>query len=428
MLNKRVLSLMLVVCMMVSVFAIDIKATNDVAAILYWDEDDEAQFATYPTLEAAISDAEVDDWVYLIDDYTLSNDLTIPQDVTLVIPSGSNLEDMNELGVNTSGSILSGNAAYTLTVQSDIKLTVDGTLIVCGNQQSGGGSTGCMTGDYGRVIVNGDLDVNGTLYARGEVSGYGDVTVNDGASVYQLFQIYDWRGGSESVAAAQNGVFPFSLYEFKNITADTYYYNGSSLIASFYVYASNNDITGDAIIIGQNGMLDFSATSASTEYIKFTYSNGRITAGVYGDVESGAITVSAMGYTISSAGAILPFGYNLDPYVSANGSLTIGSGLKVLPGCSFDIDGDIIVNSSGELYFYGANYSSTYNYAGWSTTTPATLDVAGTLTNNGIVAASDTNTLIPVSSAPEDQITLYEYVQNSGTATNVTFYKMAAAA
>ena len=422
--KKRVLSLVVVLCM-ICAFGLVSASAVDEDEIVYnstWD-------IYYSTFEEAFDEADDGDVFYLTSNYTLEDSLTIPEGVVLVVPTDATFSDSGT-GNNASGSIQPGVAAYTMTIPSGKTLTVEGTLIVAGNQQSGGGTTGCLTGNYGKVVANGDISVadGGELYARGEIAGAGSVTASSGSSVYQLFQIYDWRGGSQSVAAVQNGVFPFSLYEFNNITATTYYNNGSSLISQFYVYAENNDITGQAIIIGQNGMLDFSANSVSTEYIRFTYGNGRITAGVYGDVESGAITVSAMGYTISSAGAILPFGYNLDPYVSANGSLTIGSGLKVLPGCSFDIDGDIIVNSSGELYFYGANYSSTYNYAGWSTTTPATLDVAGTLTNNGIVAASDTNTLIPVSSAPEDQITLYEYVQNSGTATNVTFYKMAAAA
>lgn len=424
---KKTMAIIAIICLIISSTSMNAFATNDVAIRFYYDYEGTEYFATYSSLETALTDSGAGDWIYLLDDYTAVGNMTIPTDVTVVIPSDNDLDDYEE-GENGSGTIANGTALYTLTIPDNKSLTVNGTLIIAGNQQSGGGTTGCLTGNYGRVIVNGTMDVNGTLYARGEVSGSGTVTINDGATVYQLFQIYDWRGGSESVSAAQNGVFPFSLYEFKNITANTYYFNGSSMIASFYVYAADNDITGEAIIIGDNGMLDFSATSDSNEYIEFTYNSGRITAGVYGDVESGAITVSAMGYTISSAGAILPFGYNLDPYVSAGSSLTVGSGLKVLPGCSFDVDGDFIVNSYGELYFYGANYSSTYNYANWSTTAPATLDVSGTLTNNGVIAASDANTLISISTAIEDQIAVNEYVQNSGTPTVVTFYKMAEAA
>ncbi|MFR0795713.1 MAG: hypothetical protein ACLSHG_04685 [Oscillospiraceae bacterium] len=51
----------------------------------------------------------------------------------------------------------------------------------------------------------------GSLYAWGFVVGSGSVTAESGGTVWEWFQIDDFRGGTAS-GAMGNGVFPFSQY------------------------------------------------------------------------------------------------------------------------------------------------------------------------------------------------------------------------
>ena len=56
----------------------------------------------------------------------------------------------------------------------------------------------------------------GNLYAWGFISGSGSVLAESGATVYEFYQIADFRGGTAS-SNMGNKVFPFSQYFVQNI-------------------------------------------------------------------------------------------------------------------------------------------------------------------------------------------------------------------
>ena len=59
------------------------------------------------------------------------------------------------------------------------------------------------TGAYGQIKMNSGSQItveNGcNLYAWGYVTGSGNVRITSGATVYECFQVTDWRGGSATV-------------------------------------------------------------------------------------------------------------------------------------------------------------------------------------------------------------------------------------
>ncbi|MEI3086059.1 MAG: hypothetical protein V8S87_08720 [Oscillospiraceae bacterium] len=77
-----------------------------------------------------------------------------------------------------------------------------------------------MTGNYGQIWLESGSHIavanGGALYAWGFVSGDGTVTVKSGGTVYEWYQITDFRGGSATLGMG-NKVFPFSQYYVQNI-------------------------------------------------------------------------------------------------------------------------------------------------------------------------------------------------------------------
>ena len=426
--RRRIISIILAICVIASVSMVSALAVNPSNSVY-----NKTWGIYYNSLASALSEAFDGDEIYITADYTLESSVTVPSNVTLIIPSSSALNDTTA-GNNASGGQVLGNEYVTLTIPENTVLTVNGTLLVAGNQQSTQPQSGCLTGDFGKIDVSGSIDVYGSLYARGEISGTGTVTANSGSSIYQLLQIQDWRGGTAARSAYNNHIFPFNRYEYKNITAKTYYMNGCAMYGQYYIYASSTHNAGDVTIIGQDGILEFENTTA-TDYIVTEYSSGKMTATIKGAVKSGDMSVTIQvfifDYTIDSSSTVLPFGYNMDVVVADGASLRITNDIKLLPGCTITVEdgGELIVDSGANLYVYGAGgYSPTYNYGGWSgmpsTAATLTAETGATITNNGVIASSDSTLAnIPYSSY-SGTTTVKECTQSGSTITvvYVTFY------
>lgn len=402
----------------------------------------------YTSLSAAI--AEAGSWggtVTLVKTHILAADLEVPADVELEIASGVMLTvptsaagNDTVTGNNISGKIAAGSAYATLTIADGATVTVNGTLLVAGNQQSTQPETGCLTGNYGAVTVEegGVLAVNngGKLYARGLIDGAGHVNIRNGGTAYQLFQIKDWRGGTKALAAYNASIFPFNLYEVSNIQTETKYENGSALVGQYYIYASSTHNIGEVPLIGAGSQLTFGDNTA-TNYIDMKKTaDGSFEATINGYIKIDDIAVSlkqfGFDFAITSSYSVCPFGYNTDVVIANGGKMEITNDLKVLPGCEITVKngGELIVDAGKSVNFYGANgYSATYNFASWTSTDAAKLIVenGGTLTNNGTITSTDRTfanvtgyTAAQNEDGTDTTVVVKEYVQASGAA-NVTF-------
>ena len=394
---KKITSILLAICLALSLCAFSVFAEEETTvAIVSYEYHGQPVSDPYTTLEEALEDSEENYTVYLVSNYILADNAEVPEGVTLVIPTGSALDDTTA-GSNAQGVGTTGSAYVTLTVPTGKTLTVNGTLLVAGNQQSTQPESGCLSGDYGKIALEGEIVVEdgGKLYARGLITGNGTVTANSGSAVYQLFQIRDWRGGNGSYSAYTAGVFPFSRYEFTNIQSKATYYNGSTMYARYYIYASNVGKSGDIEIIGSNGLLQFDSTDAyvSTAYDSAT---GVLTATVNGAIKTGDIGLSFrfffFDYTITSAGLVLPFGYNMDVVIAEDASLTVTDDMKLLPGCDITVEdgGALTVAGGATLFVYDQTaYQSAFSYNGnWTPSANATVTKSGTGTVSGAIGSS----------------------------------------
>ena len=394
---------------------------------------------SYATLEEALENAYEDDTVKLVaQNYTMTSSATVPSKVTLIIPTAADAND-TITGNNVSGAVASGTAYATLTIPENVSLTVNGTLLVAGNQQGSVPQTGCLTGNYGKMVVDGAV----TLHARGEVSGAGTITAKSGSNVYQLFQINDWRGGT-ATSSIYSSVFPFNLYNVDNITAKTVYEYGSHMYGRYYVVytflGSRIETNEAAMVLGaanDTGSL-FRMTSSDASVVVENATDVTL----YGNVSTGPLTIifnTIFGrVNLTTENMTCPI-YNMNVVVENGGSLTITDSLKFLPGASLSVSsgGELAVASGKSAYFYAVDdYSSDYYWQNRASVgdTDAALNATLGSSVSGVIASSDDTmsniTIAGISPTATGTDIVKEATQSntSTTIVDVTFYTYTATA
>lgn len=457
--TRKTLALLMVFVMMFAVF-------GPISASAADEEGNVAQFTyrgtvyAYPTIAEAIEDAGYfgNPDIYVTASHTLPGPLTIPANQKVVIPTSSDYNDTNTGVNNVNSGIASGKANVTLTIPKDVTLTVNGTLLVAGNQQSTTGNSGFRTGDYGAITLGGTIDVGsgGVLYARGLIDGTGSVNIANGGTVYERFEIADWRGGRASESAFNQHIFPFNLYQLGGISCDLVVKPGAFVYGQSYIYAATLSY-GAVINVPYVGNADHTGTDYDVKGSIFVFSNPDATEGslTFSNSDDGKTTITIKDvtaetgnisyvvkifgfdlYNFSSEDTDCPFGYKTDVVLS-NSTVDIKTKVKILPGSSFTVGAGSTLNITDKsaMYFYGADtYKATYCQsipAGWDVNLPAVLQVdGGTVTNQGILASSSLGeTIDNIKGLGEitkgEEVTVNEVTQSgtSVTVVPVPFYK-----
>ena len=135
-------------------------------------------------------------------DGSISGTYTIPAGITLLIP----FDEAGTLYTDAPAAIRTAPASKpfrTLTMSEGASITVNGAISLGGRYYAAGGSEqGRPVGDYGYIKMadNSSITVKngGNLYAWGFISGSGSVLAESGATVYEFYQIADFRGGTAS--------------------------------------------------------------------------------------------------------------------------------------------------------------------------------------------------------------------------------------
>lgn len=370
--------------------------------------------------------------VVLLTDYTLPTAVSghtgtyvaadrtysLPAGVTLVVPYDATNDTSPTTTKNCETEPGQSKVFRTLTVPSGVRLKVPSaaTLIVNAVQgaQNGAASMGRIVSDYGKLEVNGALDVTGTLYARGFVTGSGQVTANSSSKIYQLMQIQDWRGGSVTFNMYQY-LMAINMYSFENIMANMTYEGGSQLLVQACIVAGNACVAvdvpamtdgsvGDSIFVLDRGGQIKTAYDAETDRLNIRITKGKVTMKCL----TLDMSKDQDGLKIDSKEYPLAVNDSMRITVESGATLQTDYKLKFLPGTSVTIqkDATMIVSQDSELYFYSrGSYATGYandrertrlNYdlidqAGETVkpTEDAKLDVYGTLEVYGTLMQSD---------------------------------------
>ena len=379
---------------------------------------------------------------------TLTGVNTIPKGITLLIPFDAAKTLYTAIPVTLpSGNVTNKQNVYsTLELADGATLNVDGAVSVGAQYKApSGGATGYITGKYGLVQLNGSSRIHvkngGAFYAWGYVVGDGSVVANSGSSVYEYFQITDFRGGSASTSMG-NKVFPFSQYFVQNIESALVLNAGAKEVVYTGIYAGGG-ITPSAItFVGNDGMFKVGSGSLTKRYDGTT---DRIIYTVNGTSEVNNLQLKVMGVPVNSKNYVLPLTNNMTINILSGGKLTVNQDAALLAGVQATIaeGAEMIISQGNDVIVYDQDEWTKRNYANNAQTVPvpfaysrinprtaedlvdAKVNVNGTFSANGGVYTtagganirSDGTGVYSQVGAPGSETVTYQYTQSGSSVT-----------
>ena len=301
--------------------------------------------------------------ITLATDGSISGTYTIPAGITLLIPfdAAGTLYTDSPAAIRTTPT---SKAFRTLTMAEGTSITVNGAISLGGRYfAAGGGQQGRPIGDYGYIKManNSSITVKsgGNLYAWGFISGSGSILAESGATVYEFYQIADFRGGSAS-SGMGNNVFPFSQYFVQNIEVPLTLNAGANEKVFSGVYAMSTTYTTAISFIGDNGMFKVVSGSFTKDYDEKT---DRLILTVNGEAELNTLALKLAGTSVNSANYVLPITNNISINIQS-GKVTINQDTALLAGVEVSIaDGaDLTVSNGKNVYVYDSDEWNSDNF------------------------------------------------------------------
>ncbi len=327
----------------------------------------------YESLQTAV--AAENSTIILFNNGTLpAGDYIVPSGVTLLIPcDNTNTVYTTKPGVHDD-SYTNPSVHRTLTMVSGANITVNGAISVGGQQSSKYGYNGLVSGAYGKIQMNSgsNITVNngGGLYVWGYITGSGAVEIKNGGTVYEDFQVEDYRGGdATSQIVEDEKVFPMSQYYLQNIEVPMTLHAGAIENAYFSVSVmlAGTQSTEIPIVCGSDEESMFKITSGYIvkDYIEGT---GRINISIYGDVALSNMTIilAVSGWspiTIASAKYNLPIPAHFTVDV-VSGHVTIDQSLELHPGSELYIREGVDVTLQSGVQIIAYSWSDWGGYVG----------------------------------------------------------------
>ena len=291
--------------------------------------------------------------ITLAADGSISGSYTIPAGITLLIP----FDAAGTLYTDAPAAIRTTPASKpfrTLTMSEGTSITVNGAISLGGRYfAAGGGQQGRPVGDYGYIKMadNSSITVKngGKLYAWGFISGSGSVLAESGATVYEFYQIADFRGGRAS-SAMGNKVFPFSQYFVQNIEVPLTLNAGANEQVYSGVYASSTTFTTAINFIGDTGMFKVESGSFTKDYDEKT---DRLVFTVNGEAALNTLSLKLASMKVNSASYVLPITNNITINIQS-GNVTINQDTALLAGVEVNIaeGAGLTVANGKSIYIY----------------------------------------------------------------------------
>ena len=291
--------------------------------------------------------------ITLAADGSISGSYTIPAGITLLIP----FDAAGTLYTDAPAAIRTTPASKpfrTLTMSEGTSITVNGAISLGGRYfAAGGGQQGRPVGDYGYIKMadNSSITVKngGKLYAWGFISGSGSVLAESGATVYEFYQIADFRGGSAS-SNMRHKVFPFSQYFVQNIEVPLTLNAGANEQVYSGVYAMKSTYTTAINFIGDTGMFKVESGSFTKDYDEKT---DRLVFTVNGEAALNTLSLKLASMSVNSASYVLPITNNITINIQS-GNVTINQDAALLAGVEVNIaeGAGLTVANGKSIYIY----------------------------------------------------------------------------
>ncbi len=329
----------------------------------------------YATLKEAAANT-TSGTITLFGNHTLTEDVTIPQGVTLILPySATDTTGYAIGGSKTRTSWFDGvNPYITLTINDGATLTINGKVIVGGVQHyADQSSQGHTSGEYSQIVNNGNISIKngGYLNVVGRITGSGAISAESGATIRQPFLVNDYSGGYNTQDLYYAGQFPFTQFATINIECKQVVYHGAKVIGSTSLLALGSINTQDVVLIDSiehkkdegEGSLIWLESGCRLEITydgnkKINQQVGNINLGdfgvttidVYGNITAGEFYLQ--GYGSGDKVLAVPYTYNIN--VKSGATVTVNQKYKIMPGAAVTIEagGKINIGEKGAIYVY----------------------------------------------------------------------------
>ena len=366
--------------------------------------------AEFTSLNTAMQFAGSGDVVTLLANCTLTEDLTIPTGVTLVLPyqdgsttiggeyangngrSNGNTSNLTPQGTNVTYTLTLNNAS--ISIPSGSRLCVGGIIGGC---QNVGGAT---QGAHSEIIMDEASSINvsdgGILSVLGYTKG-GTVNATNGAVIYEPFVLLDYQGGTITQNRYYDHVMLWNAFCLMNIQSTINMDSSSKLKGYCTLYfwssqnAENTEVISDISLLRmangsrmtieyQPDVIQIDAISNGSTKVKV----GRSTFHFYGDITFGAFDVN--GYGTQGLHFTIPYTFR---FVQETGTFHVANKVAILPGGSVEVKEGASAELTSSLMVYdgfnhpgqgsGAAYAKGDRLSAWNISERGTLIIDGTL-------------------------------------------------
>lgn len=334
----------------------------------------------YNSLQTAINASNNEEAVMLVGDTSINENVIIPAGKLVYIPFSSDFVSDGCMDGDSSCSRNSfsplTNAYSTLTIPSGYSINVQGKLAVGGViGYPSQGYQGHTSGSFGRIINNGEINVNGgEINCYGFIDGTGIVNATNEGNVYEPFVVYDFAGGSNTAQLFFINQNSFTQYTMQNIRCDLKVNYGSHLYAYCNLYASSEFNKTVSIIVGKytekestlfaldEGAYFYRSIDQSKSISNATEVSGNYGADIYKSIYTiyGGCSLNNLSMQVSGVSVSVknfPVPYCLDITIE-NGDYTIDGGWMLYPGSRFEVAEDATLNLNGRFYALEGLYST----------------------------------------------------------------------
>ena len=298
-----------------------------------------------------------------------AGDYTIPSGITLLIPYDSVNTLCTTAPTTSEASSFTAPTVYRkLTMAEGANITINGALSLSATQKSGGGQSSPIGAcSFIQMEPGSSITVNngGKLYAWGYIQGSGSVTVKSGGTVYECFQLMDWRGGDNTSSMIGNSkrVFPMSQYYVQNIEVPMTLEAGATENGYMSVQITLVGIQGSTVpFIGSNGMFNITSGYIVKDYDEST---GRLLIDMHGALSVKSLSLSMnLGLligkkTINSKDYILPINGNMTVTMHSGSTVAMTQDIALQPGAR------LIVEEGATCTLGNGNKIYVYDYDQW---------------------------------------------------------------
>ena len=295
---------------------------------------------------------------------------TIPAGVTLLIPcDAANTLCTTAPIVHTDESYSKTPTAYrTLTMASGANLTVNGAVSISGHMYNRTPLPGAVYSTVGfvRMQENSNITVNNgaKLYVWGYITGSGSVVVESGGTVYENFQVTDFRGGNYTSSIVSNDdtyhAFPFNQYYIQNVEVPMTLKAGSIENGYMAIFVTLVGSQGSAVpFFGPDGMFYVTEGYVVKDYIEST---DRLEISVHGKLQMKSLSISMKtslisSTTIDSQKFDLPVTNNITVHAYEGSQFDITQDISLLPGTELIIENGAggTLGSGNRIIIYDAD-------------------------------------------------------------------------